>query len=139
MIAQDLKFLEDQRCGRKMELGSLNKEYYMKVIRQREELQRDEREHCRLTKKQTINACSCLFDGNDGYAEDAESHDPDFRTSLGGGQLRHSTDTYWCNYVCSKALEQHEIKFDSLSVMKWIVSSIPEHCTKSAHCTGIAY
>ena len=26
MIAEDLKFLEDQRCGRKMELGSPNKE-----------------------------------------------------------------------------------------------------------------
>jgi len=48
-----LKFLEDQRSGRKKELDSQDKEYYMKVIRkgrQREELQRDERERCKLTK-----------------------------------------------------------------------------------------
>jgi len=65
MIAQDLKFLEDQRSGRKMELGNMDKEYCMKVIwkafRQREELKRDEREHCRLTKTQIINGAACLM------------------------------------------------------------------------------
>ena len=63
MIAQDLKFLEDQRSGRKMELGNMDKEYCMKDIRkacpQREELQRFERDHCRLTKTQTINGAAC--------------------------------------------------------------------------------
>jgi len=43
----------------------MDKEYCVKVIRkacrQREELQRDEREHCRLTKTQTINGAACLM------------------------------------------------------------------------------
>ena len=63
-MAQDLKFLEDQRSGRKMELGSLYKEYYMKVIRkgrQREELQRNETERCKLTKTHAINGAACLM------------------------------------------------------------------------------
>jgi len=64
MIAQDLKFLEDQRSDRKMELDNLDKNYCMKVIRkacrQREELQIDERELCRLTKTQTINGAACF-------------------------------------------------------------------------------
>ena len=65
MIAQDLKFLEDQLSGRKMELGSLDKKYYMKVTRkgrQREELHRNERERCKLIKTHALNgAAACLM------------------------------------------------------------------------------
>ena len=47
-----------------MEQGNLDKKYCMKVIRnaycQREQLQRDERKHYRLTKTQTINGAACL-------------------------------------------------------------------------------
>src|SRR6218665_791127 len=95
MIAQDLRFLEDQSSSRKMELG---KECCMKVIRkecrQREELQRGEREHCRLTKTQTINGAACFMSTL--KTLDCKTLNLmllDFRTSLDGGQLRHSTYT----------------------------------------------
>ena len=54
MIAQNLKFLEDQRYVRKLELCDLEKKCCRRVIR-KPCLQRDVREHCRLTKTQTIN------------------------------------------------------------------------------------
>ena len=48
MIAQDLTFLEDQRSGRKLELGNMDKEYCLKVIRKacrrREELYKEMKE-----------------------------------------------------------------------------------------------
>ena len=58
-----------------------------KACRQREELQIDEGEHCRLIKSQIINGAACLM------AIMATLKTLDFRRSLGGGQLRHSTDT----------------------------------------------
>src|SRR6218665_2830562 len=97
MIAQ---FLEDQHSGRKIELGNMDKEYCIKVICQREKLQRYvyEKQHCRLPMAKTINGAACLMAMMATLKTlDCKTlnlmNDSDFRTSLGDGQLRHSTDT----------------------------------------------
>src|SRR6218665_2941671 len=96
MIAQDLKlFLEDQHAERKMEQGNLDKsrptvrKLYERHAVKEKNYKEIFRQRCRLTKTQHIKEAAVFYDSR---LQDVEPHDRDFRTLLGGGQFRHSTD-----------------------------------------------
>jgi hypothetical protein len=89
MIAEDLKFLEDQRSERKMELGAVDNKYCKKVerkiIRVTQHKQRVEKEHKRLDQMRNTESAAPAAAISDDDVQDINEcphTDPDYQSSI---------------------------------------------------------